>query len=54
VQLKVLTLTNQVIQIVREIQQVLSQGEASDMSFMWEDMSNYVGGREQFIGNSGP
>jgi hypothetical protein len=30
------------------------QGRASDTSFMWEDMSNYVGRREWFIGNSGP
>jgi hypothetical protein len=29
------------------------RGGASDMSFMWEDMSNYVGRRERFIGNSG-
>jgi hypothetical protein len=27
------------------------QGGASDTSFTWEDMSNYVGRREQFIGN---
>jgi hypothetical protein len=30
------------------------RGGASDMSFMWEDMSIYVGRRERFIGNSGP
>jgi hypothetical protein len=30
------------------------QGGASDTSFMWEDMYNYVGRRERFIGNSGP
>jgi hypothetical protein len=31
-----------------------SQGGASDMSFRWVDMSNYVGGWERFIGYSGP
>jgi hypothetical protein len=30
------------------------QGGASDTPFMWEGMSNYVGRRERFIGNSGP
>jgi hypothetical protein len=30
-----------------------SQGGASDTSFMWEDMSNYVGRRDRFIRNSG-
>jgi hypothetical protein len=29
-------------------------GCASDTSFIRDDMSNYVGRREQFIGNSGP
>jgi hypothetical protein len=27
------------------------QGGANDTSFMWDDMSNYVGRRERFIGN---
>jgi hypothetical protein len=31
-----------------------SQGGASDMSFKWEDMYNYVERRERFIGNFGP
>jgi hypothetical protein len=31
-----------------------SQGEASAMFFMWEDMSNYVRRRKQLTENSGP
>jgi NADH:ubiquinone oxidoreductase subunit H len=52
VQLKILTLTKQVIWIVREIQQVLCRAVLV-IRLMWEDMSNYVGRRERFIGNSG-
>jgi hypothetical protein len=30
------------------------QGWAGDMYLMWKDMSNYVGRRERFVGNSSP
>jgi hypothetical protein len=30
------------------------QGARSAASFTWEDMSNYIGQREQFVGNCGP